>query len=174
MAGTDRFTAPPLDASMAAVPLLLPAPVRGLLLLEQKWETRVRTMMGGKIHRATVTDANIGYEGSITLDPDLLEAAGILPYEQVHVLDATNGARLETYAIQGRRGSGEVCINGAAAHLVHPGDIVIIIAYQQLSEEAAHGAAPRHVYVDAQNRIIRTSFGDGLAHNDVRQAVGSR
>jgi len=159
---------------MAAVPLLLPAPVRGLLLLEQKWETRVRTMMGGKIHRATVTDANIGYEGSITLDPDLLEAAGILPYEQVHVLDATNGARLETYAIQGRRGSGEVCINGAAAHLVHPGDIVIIIAYQQLSEEAARGAAPRHVYVDAQNRITRTSFGDGFAHNDVRHAVGSR
>lgn len=122
-------------------------------------------MMGGKIHRATVTDANIGYEGSITLDPELLEAAGILAYEQVHVLDATNGARLETYAIRGRRGSGEVCINGAAAHLIHPGDIVIIIAYQQMAEEAARGAAPRHVYVDARNRITRTSLGDGFAHN---------
>ena len=129
-------------------------------------------MMGGKIHRATITDANIGYEGSITLDPDLLEAAGILPYEQVHVLDATNGARLETYAIQGRRGSGEACINGAAAHLIHPGDIVIVIAYQQMTEEGARGSAPRHVYVDANNRINRTSFGDGFAHNDARSAVG--
>ncbi|MBA4181232.1 MAG: aspartate 1-decarboxylase [Anaerolinea sp.] len=131
-------------------------------------------MMGGKIHRATVTDANLDYEGSITLDPDLLEASGILPYEKVHVLDATNGARLETYAIQGRRGSGEVCINGAAAHLVNRGDIVIIIAYQQMGEEAARAAAPRHVYVDNRNRITRTSFGDGFAHNDARQAAGIR
>ena len=75
----------------------------------------MRTMMSGKIHRATVTEANLDYEGSITLDPDLMEAAGILPYEQVAVVDVTNGARLETYAIRGRRGSGEVCVNGAAA-----------------------------------------------------------
>jgi len=130
-------------------------------------------MMSGKIHRATVTEANLEYEGSITLDPDLMEAAGILPYEQVHVVDVTNGSRLETYAIQGRRGSREVCINGAAAHLVHRGDTVIIIAYQQMSEEAARGAAPRKVFVDAFNRIKDVSYGDGFADR-AREAVGIR
>jgi aspartate 1-decarboxylase len=136
----------------------------------------VRTMMSGKIHRATVTEANLQYEGSITLDPDLMDAAGILPYEQVHVVDVTNGARLETYAILGERGTGEVCINGAAAHLVHPGDIVIIIAYQQVDEEAARNAAPFHVYVDAQNRITRSTRGDGHSHNPrpVRETAGVR
>jgi len=121
-------------------------------------------MLSGKIHRATVTEANLNYEGSITLDPDLLDASGILPYEQVAVVDVTNGARLETYAIIGERGSGEVCINGAAAHLIHKGDIVIILAYQSMTEEEARQAAPRHVYVDAENRIVRTSLGDGFAH----------
>lgn len=121
-------------------------------------------MLSGKIHRATVTEANLNYEGSITLDPDLLDASGILPYEQVAVVDVTNGARLETYAIIGERGSGEVCINGAAAHLIHKGDIVIILAYQSVTEEEARQAAPRHVYVDAENRIVRTSRGDGFAH----------
>jgi aspartate 1-decarboxylase len=120
-------------------------------------------MLAGKIHRATVTEANLNYEGSITLDPDLMEAAGVYPYELVHVLDITNGARLETYAIQGRRGTGEVCINGAAAHLVHEGDMVIILTYQQMSDEAARNAAPRHVYVDARNKIVRTTRGDGFA-----------
>lgn len=124
----------------------------------------MRTMLSGKIHRATVTEANLNYEGSITLDPDLLDASGILPYEQVAVVDVTNGARLETYAIIGERGSGEVCINGAAAHLIHKGDIVIILAYQSVTEEEARQAAPRHVYVDAENRIVRTSRGDGFAH----------
>ena len=128
-------------------------------------------MLAGKIHRATVTEANINYEGSITLDPVLMEAAGILPYEKVHVLDVTNGARLETYAIQGRRESGEVCINGAAAHLVNPGDLVIVLTYQDMSDEAARGAAPRHVYVDARNRIARTTFGDGFATR-AREAAG--
>lgn len=123
----------------------------------------MRTMMAGKIHRATVTEANLNYEGSITLDPDLMDASGILPYEMVHVLDVTNGSRLETYAIMGRRGSGEVCINGAAAHLVHEGDTVIIIAYQVMGDEAARGVAPRHVYVDSRNRITRTAYGDGVA-----------
>lgn len=127
-------------------------------------------MMSGKIHRATVTEANLNYEGSITLDPDLIEAAGILPYEQVHVLDVTTGARLETYAIVGRRGTGEVCINGAAAHLVHEGDLVIIVTYQQMSEDAAHGCSPRQVFVDARNRIVRASNGDGYAHQ-ARAAV---
>lgn len=128
-------------------------------------------MMTGKIHRATVTEANLDYIGSITLDPDLMEAAGILPYEQVAVLDVTNGARLETYTIIGRRGSREVCINGAAAHLVNKGDLVIIVAYQQLNEAEARAVAPREVHVDAENNIIRTSFGDGLSQF-AREAVG--
>jgi len=123
----------------------------------------MRTMMSGKIHRVTVTEANLDYEGSITLDPELMEGAGILPYEQVHVVDVTNGARLETYAIQGRRASGEVCVNGAAAHLVHPGDTIIVIAYQQMSEEAARIAAPRKVFVDTRNQIKSISYGDGFA-----------
>lgn len=123
----------------------------------------MRTMLGGKIHRATVTEANLNYEGSITLDPDLMDASGILPYEQVAVVDVTNGARLETYAILGERGTGQVCINGAAAHLIHEGDIVIILAYQLVSEDEARRAAPKHVYVDARNRIVRTALGDGVA-----------
>jgi len=125
----------------------------------------VRIMMSGKVHRATVTEANLQYEGSITLDPDLMEAAGFLPYEQVSVLDVTNGARLTTYAIRGTRGTGEVCINGAAAHLVNKGDIVIILAYQEMDEAAARSLEPRLVYVDGQNQIVRTSRGDGDSHN---------
>lgn len=128
-------------------------------------------MMAGKIHRATVTEANLAYEGSITLDPDLMDAAGILPYEQVHVLDVTNGNRLETYTLVGQRGTGEVCINGAAAHLVNPGDLVIIVTYQQMSEEAARGAAPKQVHVDSRNRITRVNYGDGYAAK-AREAAG--
>lgn len=134
----------------------------------------MRTMMSGKIHRATVTEANLDYEGSITLDPDLMDAAGILAYEQVHVVDVTNGSRLETYAIQGLRGSGEICVNGAAAHLVQRGDTVIIIAYQSMSEEAAHGSAPKKVFVDAFNRIKNIEYGDGFAHNPRAAAVAAR
>lgn len=125
----------------------------------------MRNMMSGKVHRATVTEANLDYEGSITLDPDLMEAAGFLPYEQVSVLDVTNGARLTTYAIRGTRGSGEVCINGAAAHLVNRGDIVIVLAYQEMDEASARSLEPRLVYVDGQNKIARTSRGDGDSHN---------
>lgn len=132
----------------------------------------MRTMLAGKIHRATVTEANLEYEGSITLDPDLMEAADILPYEKVHVLDVTNGSRLETYAILGIRGSGQVCINGAAAHLVHEGDIVIILTYQDVTDEVARRAAPKHVYVDVQNRIKKTSLGDGFAAR-ARDAVAA-
>ncbi len=131
----------------------------------------MRTMMSGKIHRATVTEANLDYEGSITLDPDLMEAAGILPYEQVAVVDVTNGARLETYAIKGERGSGEVCVNGAAAHLVHRGDTVIIIAYQQLTEVEAHTIAPKKVFVDDLNRIKNVEHGDGFSHNPREAAL---
>ncbi|MET0788372.1 MAG: aspartate 1-decarboxylase [Cellulomonas sp.] len=112
-----------------------------------------RTMMTGKIHRATVTQADLHYVGSITVDQDLLVAADILPGQQVDVVDVTNGARLTTYAIAGRPGSGEVCINGAAAHLVHPGDVVILIAYGQLADAEARTYLPRVVLVDADNRV---------------------
>ncbi len=111
-------------------------------------------MLSGKIHRATVTHADLDYVGSITIDRDLLEAAGILPGEQVAVVDVTNGARLETYTIAGERGSGVVGINGAAAHLVHPGDVVIIIAYCLLASDEAVAFHPRVVHVGADNEII--------------------
>jgi aspartate 1-decarboxylase len=116
----------------------------------------LRTMLKSKIHRATVTDADLNYEGSITLDPVLMEAADILPYEQVHVLDISNGSRLTTYAIEGSRGSGEVAINGAAARLVNAGDTVIILTYEEREDEAARTCRPRLVYVDENNRIRHT------------------
>lgn len=115
----------------------------------------MRIMLKSKIHRAHVTDADLHYEGSITLDPILMETADILPFERVHVLDITNGARLETYAIEGERGSGDVAINGAAAHLVHKGDLVIVLSYSSVSEEEARGFLPKLVYVDEENRIVR-------------------
>ncbi|MHB8684902.1 MAG: aspartate 1-decarboxylase [Dehalococcoidia bacterium] len=116
----------------------------------------MRTILKSKIHRARVTQADLHYEGSITLDPLLLEAADILPYEQVHVLDVDNGCRLTTYAIEGERGSGQVCINGAAARLVSPGDTVIILTYTTASDAEARRAQPALVYVDERNRIVRT------------------
>jgi aspartate 1-decarboxylase len=119
----------------------------------------MRTMLKSKIHRATVTGADVNYEGSVTLDPLLMEAADILPYEQVHVVDVNNGARLVTYAIEGRRGAGEVVLNGAAARLVNAGDIVIIISYEQLTEDELDGYVPKLVYVDGDNRIVRTGNG---------------
>ena len=116
----------------------------------------VRTILKSKIHRATVTQADLHYEGSITVDPILLEAADILPFEQVHVLDVDNGNRLTTYAIEGARGSGQVCINGAAARLVSPGDTVIILTYTTATDAEALRAQPALVYVDERNRIVRT------------------
>ena len=116
-----------------------------------------RRMLKGKIHRLRVTEADLNYVGSITLDPDLMEAADILPYEQVHVLDIDNGNRLTTYAIPGEAGSGQVCINGAAAHLVHPGDLTIVLAYAEYAEEELRNYLPRLVHVDERNRI--TSIG---------------
>ncbi len=113
----------------------------------------MRTMLRGKIHRATVTEANVDYEGSITIDKDLMEAADMLPYEQVHVLDVDNGSRLETYIIEGERGSGVICINGAAARLVHEGDKVIIISYQTVSDADAPHVDPAVVFVDEKNRV---------------------
>ena len=123
----------------------------------------MRTMLKSKIHRATVTDADVHYEGSITLDPLLMGAADILPYEQVHVLDVDNGSRLTTYAIEGSRGSGEVAINGAAARLVNAGDTVIILTYEERADEAARTCRPRLVYVDEYNRIRHTVGVPGQA-----------
>ena len=117
----------------------------------------MRTMLKSKIHRATVTEANVDYEGSITLDPNLIEAANLLPFEQVHVLDINNGVRLQTYVIEGERGSGVVCLNGAAAKLIDVGDLVIVLAYDVVSEEEARSHKPALVYVDEKNQITRTA-----------------
>lgn len=114
----------------------------------------LRTMFKSKIHRATVTQADLHYVGSVTIDAELLEAADLLPGELVHIVDITNGARLETYVIEGERGSGVIGINGAAAHLVQPGDLVIIISYAQVSDAEARELKPRVVHVDAGNRIV--------------------
>ncbi len=112
-----------------------------------------RTMCKGKIHRATVTQANLNYIGSITIDQALLEAADIYPYEKVQVVNVTNGSRLETYAIAGARGSGVICLNGAAARLTAEGDIVIIISYGQFDEQEIRSLVPKVVFVDEQNRL---------------------
>ena len=120
------------------------------------------TMLKGKIHRATVMQAEIDYVGSITVDADLLDAAGILEYEKVAVVDVTNGARLETYTIAGERSSGMICLNGAAAKLINKGDTVIIMAYAQMSEEEAKQYRPKVVFVDGNNKI--TSVKDYEKH----------
>src|SRR3989338_5331659 len=112
-----------------------------------------RIILKSKIHRATVTDANIEYEGSITLDEELMYAAGLLPYEQVSIYNVTNGERFQPYVIKGERGSGEVCINGAAAHLAKKGHIIIIASYAGMEEIEAINYQPAMVYVDAKNRI---------------------
>ncbi|OON73448.1 aspartate 1-decarboxylase [Streptomyces tsukubensis] len=114
----------------------------------------LRTMFKSKIHRATVTQAELHYVGSVTVDADLLDAADLLPGELVHIVDITNGARLETYTIAGERGSGVVGINGAAAHLVHPGDLVILMSYAQVDDAEARAMVPRVVHVDGDNRIV--------------------
>jgi aspartate 1-decarboxylase len=115
----------------------------------------MRIMLKSKIHRAQVTDANIDYEGSITIDKKLMAEADILPYEQVQVLNINNGARFSTYAIEGGEGSGEICVNGAAARLAVKGDTVIILSYCHVSDEEAHHFTPKVVYVDAKNAIVK-------------------
>ncbi|MEU2654550.1 aspartate 1-decarboxylase [Streptomyces sp. NPDC007325] len=114
----------------------------------------LRTLFKSKIHRATVTQADLHYVGSVTVDADLMDAADLLPGELVHIVDITNGARLETYVIEGERGSGVIGINGAAARLVHPGDLVILISYAQMDDAEARAYVPRVVHVDAANRIV--------------------
>jgi len=112
-----------------------------------------RNLLKSKIHRATVTEANVNYEGSITVDRDLMEAADLIQYEQVHIFNITNGHRFYTYVIQGKRGSGVICTNGAAAHLARKGDTVIIASFSSYDEEEACNHDPRLVYVDAENKI---------------------
>jgi aspartate 1-decarboxylase len=119
-----------------------------------------RSMLKSKVHRATVTHADVDYEGSLTLDPLLLQAADILPNEEVHVWDVTRGSRLTTYAIAGDRGSGVVCINGAAAHLVRPGDVVIIATFSTVDEVEARGHQPRIVFVDENNHVREVADGE--------------
>jgi aspartate 1-decarboxylase len=111
-------------------------------------------MYKGKIHRARVTEANLDYEGSLTVDQDLLDASGILPYEQVHVVNITNGERLVTYAITGERGSGVICLNGAAAHRGKPGDLVIVISYGMVDENELSDFQPKVVLVDEKNHPV--------------------
>ncbi|GAA3892161.1 aspartate 1-decarboxylase [Saccharothrix violaceirubra] len=121
-----------------------------------------RTMLKSKIHRATVTQADLHYVGSVTVDEDLMAAADLLPGEQVAIVDVTNGARLETYVIPGERGSGVIGINGAAAHLVKPGDLVILISYGQMDDLEARVYEPKVVFVDADNRVV--DLGVDAAH----------
>ncbi len=132
----------------------------------------LRTMMKSKIHRATVTQADLHYVGSITVDGDLLEAADLLPNQQVDVVDVTNGARLTTYVIPGERGSGQVCINGAAARLVAPGDVVILIAYGMLADAEARTFRPHVVFVDEANRIVELSADPGRVPEEGRGMHG--
>ena len=126
-----------------------------------------RTMMTSKIHRATVTQADLDYVGSVTVDQDLLDAADLLVGEKVAIVDVTNGARLETYVIPGERGSGVIGINGAAAHLVHPGDIVILIAYGLFEDAEARSYAPKVVHVNAFNQIIEVGSDPAAAAADM-------
>lgn len=117
----------------------------------------IRSMMKSKIHRATVTDANLNYVGSVTIDRDLLEASDIYPYEQVCIWNVTNGERFETYAIEGPRGAGDICLNGAAARKVAVGDVVIIATYAQMSDAEAIQHKPTVVLVDDANKIVSVS-----------------
>jgi aspartate 1-decarboxylase len=124
-------------------------------------------ILKGKIHRATVTEANLEYEGSVTIDRTLLDASGILPHERVDILDVTNGSRLTTYALEGARDSGTLCINGAAAHLVNEGDLVIICAYALMDPVEAKSFRPRVVLVDDGNRIKSVGrYRDGKLEHD--------
>ncbi|MEU6237412.1 aspartate 1-decarboxylase [Kitasatospora sp. NPDC047058] len=131
------------------------------------------TMMKSKIHRATVTQADLHYVGSLTIDADLMEEAGLLAGERVDIVDIDNGARLSTYVLEGPRASGVIGINGAAARLISPGDLVIVIAYAQVSEDEARALKPRVVFVDEHNRVVTTGHdpaeapdGSGLLRGD--------
>ena len=139
-----------------------------------------RTMLKSKIHRATVTQADLNYVGSVTVDEELMDAADLLAGEKVAIVDVTNGARLETYVIPGPRGSGVIGINGAAARLVHPGDLVILIAYGVMEDAEAREYVPRVVFVDSENRVVGTGSDpaealpqSGLMRGDAVHPAGS-
>jgi len=121
-----------------------------------------RTMLKSKIHRATVTDANLNYVGSITVDTELLEKADIRPYEHVHIVNINNGARLETYAIEGPAGEGDMCLNGAAARLAQPGDLIIVLSYAQYDESELEDYEPTVVHVDERNRETSQQVSDTI------------
>lgn len=123
-----------------------------------------RTMMKSKLHNATVTEANLHYVGSITIDADLLRLVDMLPHEKVQVVNNNNGARFETYVIAGERGSGTICLNGAAARLVQPGDRVIIIAYASMADAEARQHCPQVAVLDEQNRVVQTFTSEPAAH----------
>jgi aspartate 1-decarboxylase len=120
-----------------------------------------RFMLKSKIHRATVTDSNLHYQGSLTLDENLMKAANLLPFEQVQVYNITNGNRFETYVIKGKRGSGTICVNGAAAHLAKKGDLIIIANYVLMEEKEARGSLAKIVFVDGRNRMLKKSSPKG-------------
>jgi aspartate 1-decarboxylase len=133
----------------------------------------MRILCKSKIHRATVTEANLNYEGSLTLDPLLMEAAGLIPFEQVHVLNLNNGERFETYLIEGERGSGTVCVNGAAARLVQVGDPIIVLAYALVPEDELSDFTARIVFVDEHNRVVRVEVAKVLQKVQVNWSGGS-
>jgi aspartate 1-decarboxylase len=125
--------------------------------------------MRSKIHRATVTHADVDYVGSISIDENILQAAGIEEWEKIHVLDVTNGSRLETYVVKAPAGSGKICINGAAAHLVHPGDLVILITYEGIPSDSVSEHLPTIVHVNTQNEVIDISQEiDAVEYVEVR------
>ncbi|MDD7812682.1 aspartate 1-decarboxylase [Mycolicibacter sinensis] len=133
-----------------------------------------RTMLKSKIHRATVTHADLHYVGSVTIDADLMEAADLLEGEQVTIVDIDNGARLVTYAITGKRGTGVIGINGAAAHLVHPGDLVILIAYGTMDDAEARRYQPRIVFVDSDNKQVDLGNDPAFVPDDVADLLSPR
>jgi aspartate 1-decarboxylase len=134
----------------------------------------LRTMLKSKIHRATVTQADLHYVGSVTIDADLMDAADLLEGEQVTIVDIDNGARLVTYAITGERGTGVIGINGAAAHLVHPGDLVILIAYGAMEDAEACAYKPRIVFVDANNKQVDLGSDPAFVPDDAAELMNPR
>ncbi|QDS96713.1 Aspartate 1-decarboxylase precursor [Roseimaritima multifibrata] len=131
----------------------------------------MRKLLSAKLHRLTVTHADLAYEGSFTLPPELMEAAGILPYESLHVWNVTRGTRLETYAIQGLAGSSDVCANGAAAHLICPGDQVIVATYTFVANEDLSAHQPRLIFVNEKNQLSHT--GPEIAGPQLREPIGT-
>lgn len=134
----------------------------------------LRTVLGGKIHRATVTQADLHYVGSVTIDRDLVRAAGMVEGEKVQIVDITNGARIETYVIEGPAGGGGICINGAAAHLIEPGDLVILMSFVIVDEAELAAHEPKIVHVDARNRVVALGSDPAQAVPGATDQISSR